>query len=101
MGEEFGEIEDSDVLDTVDVSSEIDDVLDSMTLDELRDLRDALTEDQQDISDDYEEIEKLEDLGTQNEEDYSYHWDGDPTHNVEWDDNDENPAVLEKTLRRR
>ena len=101
MGEEFGEIEDSDVLDTVDVSSEIDDVLDSMTLDELRDLRDALTEDQQDISDDYEEIEKLEDLGTQNEEDYSYHWAGDPTHNVEWDDNDENPAVLEKTLRRR
>lgn len=101
MGEEFGEIEDSDVLDSVDVSSEIDDVLDGMTLDELRDLRDALTEDQQDISDDYEEIEKLEDLGTQNEEDYSYHWDGEPTHNVEWDDNDENPAVLEKTLRRR
>lgn len=101
MGEEFSEIEDSDVLDSVDVSSEIDDVLDGMTLDELRDLRDALTEDQQDISDDYEEIEKLEDLGTQNEEDYSYHWDGEPTHNVEWDDNDENPAVLEKTLRRR
>lgn len=101
MGEEFSDIEDSDVLDSVDVSSEIDDVLDDMTLDELRDLRDALTEDQQDISDDYEEIEKLEDLGIQNEEDYSYHWDGEPTHNVEWDDNDENPAVLEKTLRRR
>ena len=53
------------------------------------------------VEDSYEGTEELEDLGVKAEEaDYSYHWDGRPMHNVEWDDNDENPAVRTKTLHR-
>ena len=73
MDEFSGDLE--DVVDTPsdvgDVSSEISDGqdvdLDSMSLDELYALRDELTE------------------GSDSSPDYSFHWDGTPTHDVEWD----------------
>ena len=92
MCSEFGELD--DVNDVTDVSSEttdIDEALDNMSLDELKDLRESLV-DTQDTGENYEDVEQLEDLGAQ-EPDCSYHWDGGPTHNVEWDDDVEDSSV--------
>ena len=62
--------------------------IDNMSLDELRDLRDGLT------SSGTEGI-------AETQPDYSFHWDGGPTHNTEWDDiGDEAPVTLEKTLKK-
>lgn len=39
-------------------------------------------------------MEQLEDLGDISQEpDYSYHWEGISTHNVEWDDDEEDPSI--------
>ena len=66
----------TDVVDTsTDLGASLTDAsdgtaidLDSMSLDELYSLRDELTDSGDSTGD------------------YSFHWDGTPTHNVEWDD---------------
>lgn len=69
--------------------------IDNMSLDELRDLRDGLT------SSGTEGIAEIEDVTAKTQPDYSFHWDGGPTHNTEWDDiGDEAPVTLEKTLKK-
>lgn len=78
MMDEFG----GDFTDVVDVPDDVGDALadtpdvdidlDSMSLDELYALRDELTDTGGDTG------------NTSN--DYSFNWDGTPTHNVEWDD---------------
>ncbi len=77
MMDEFG----GDISDAVDVTDDTGDALtdtpemdidlDSMSLDELYALRDELTD--------------TGDAGD-SANDYSFNWDGTPTHNVEWDD---------------
>ena len=77
MMDEFG----GDLTDMVDVPDDVGDALadtpavdidlDSMSLDELYALRDELTD--------------TGDTGNA-PNDYSFNWDGTPTHNVEWDD---------------
>lgn len=62
-------------------NDDIDEILDSLSLDELRDLRADLTEENNDV-------------------DYSFHWDGSPTHNVEWDENNDDPPPNIKILKR-
>lgn len=127
MVSEFDDV--NDVSESSDVSTDIDEVLDSMSLDELRDLRETVT-DTQDVSDipittfnidetidnmslselrdlresientsdldeEYESVEELKDIRTSEiNEDYGYRgWNGNPTHNVEWDDDVEDPSV--------
>lgn len=83
-----------------DGNDDIDEYLDSLSLDELRDLRAGLT-DGQDIGEDYLNTDDLQELSEENNDvDYSFHWDGNPTHNVEWDDNDEEPTPYTKVLKR-
>ena len=72
----------NDVTDVVDTSSELEPDIDSMSLDELYALRDELMN--SDASD---------------SSPYSFNWDGTPTHNVEWDD-EEDPDVAAKVLKR-
>ena len=77
MMDEFG----GDLTDMVDVPDDVGDALadtpdvdidlDSMSLDELYALRDELTD--------------TGDTGNA-PNDYSFNWDGTPTHNIEWDD---------------
>ena len=77
----------ADVVDTstdlgeslTDISDGMDIDLDSMSLDELYSLRDELTD------------------GGDSSNDYSFNWDGTPTHNVEWDDE---PGDTTYTLKR-
>ena len=77
----------TDVVDTsndfgeslTDISDGMDIDLDSMSLDELYSLRDELTDNGDSSSD------------------YSFNWDGTPTHNVEWDDE---PGDTTYTLKR-
>ena len=60
-----------DVGDALADTPDVDIDLDSMSLDELYALRDELTD--------------TGDTGNA-PNDYSFNWDGTPTHNVEWDD---------------
>ena len=78
-----------------DLEEKVEDIdIDNMSLDELRELRDTLTEETSDVETEMPDI-------TAEENDYSYHWDGGPTHNTEWDDvGDEIPNVKEKVLKR-
>lgn len=81
--------------DLIDESCEMEDSydIDNMSLNELRELRDTLTDDK--------EVEDLEDVTAEQEPDYSYHWDGGATHNVEWDDEtDVSPEIKERVLKR-
>ena len=71
-----------DITDDIDTSSELEPDIDSMSLDELYALRDELLNN--DASD---------------SSPYSFNWDGTPTHNVEWDD-EEDPDVAVKVLKR-
>lgn len=69
--------------------------IDNMSIDELRDLRDKLT------SSEIDDTVEMEDVTVDIQPDYSYHWDGDPTHDTEWDEIDgEDPNVLERVLKR-
>lgn len=76
-----------DIEDISDSTSEIDDMLDGMSLDELYDLRDSLNSN--DLPDPGDEIPDISDLTPIDEDppsDYSFHWDGEATHNTEWDE---------------
>lgn len=89
--DEFG----GETLDVADASNEVDDALadtsdvdidlDAMSLDELYALRDELTD--------------AGDTAQSAPNDYSFHWDGTPTHNVEWDDEPDNTTYT-RVLRR-
>lgn len=69
--------------------------LDNMSLDELKDLRDELT------SSELDDTADMEDVTADVPPDYSYHWDGGPTHDTEWDEIEgEDPDVLERVLKR-
>lgn len=69
--------------------------LDNMSLDELKDLRDELT------SSKLNDTAGMEDVTNDTSLDYSYHWDGGPTHDTEWDEMEgEDPDVLERVLKR-
>lgn len=107
----YSELENSDVVDlpddiecdfseASDSVSEVDNMLNDMSLEELYELRDSLTEG--DISDaesefpDVSDMVPLEEGETSN---YSYHWDGGPTHNTDWDEDPE-PTQYTKKLTR-
>ena len=83
FGGDFSEVVDvtDDAGDALTDVPEMDVDLDSMSLDDLYALRDELT-----------------DTGDNGDtpNDYSFHWDGSPTHNVEWDDEPENPVRILK-----
>lgn len=89
LDQEDADIHDIDVLDLSDeFKGQVDEMLDNLSLSELKELRNELTDTEDEIA------EPLRD--------YSYHWDGTPTHNVEWDDeSDVDPSVLERKLTRR
>ena len=89
-----------DVTELADTTDEIDDMLNGMSLDELYELRDSLMDG--DVSDIDDEIMDTSDIASIDEpdvSDYSFHWDGGPTQNTEWDENSE-PTVYTKKLTR-
>lgn len=110
----YSEFETNDVIDVTDVTDEVecdvieptdttdavDDMLNGMSLDELYELRDSLLN--SDVSDADDEIPDTSDITPIDEPkapDYSYHWDGGPTHITEWDENTD-PTVYTKKLTR-
>lgn len=89
-----------DVTEPADTTDEIDDMLDGMSLDELYELRDSLTD--SDVSDTEDEIPDTSDITPIEEAevpDYSFHWDGGSTHSTEWDEDSEPTAYTKKLTR--
>ena len=89
-----------DTTELDDTTEELDDMLAGMSLEELHELRDSLTE--RDVSDTGDEIPDISDITPIEEAgvpDYSFHWDGRPTHNTEWDEDPEPTAYTKKLTR--
>ena len=107
----YSEFESSDVVDlpddiecdfteASDSTSEVDDMLNDMSLEELYELRDSLTDG--DVSDDESEFPDVSDMMPLEDEvasDYSFHWDGGPTHNTDWDEDPEPTDYTRKLTR--
>lgn len=90
----------SDVDEPSDTADGIDEMLDSMTLDQLYELRDSLTE--PDISDGGEnppDVSDLEPIEETESPDYSFHWDGGPTHDTDLDEDEEPSPYIRKLIR--
>lgn len=66
----------------IDNSGDIDEVLDSLSIEELHDLRDGITNG--DLSD--VDISSLKPLDEEPVQNYEFHWDGGPTHNTDLDE---------------
>lgn len=83
--EDTGDVTDAvdSIEDVSDVVTDLEPDLDNMSLDDLYALRDELTG--SDASD---------------SSPYSFNWDGTPTHDVEWDNDDNGPDVDVKVLKR-
>lgn len=107
----YSEFEGNDVVDLPDdiecdfseksdSMSEVDDMLNNMSLEELYALRDYLTEG--DVSDDEGEFPDVSDmmpLEDMKASDYSFHWDGGPTHNTDWEKDLESTEYTKKLRR--
>ena len=125
MGDDVTDNVESDIEELVDTEESVDDVLDAMSLDELYELKEDLQ--QTAINDTVDEVlssmsldelyelkENLQPSDIQNDvppvvdvppmevkkkPDNSFHWDGGPTHNTEWDEETE-PTTYTKKLTR-
>lgn len=80
----------SDVKEPIDNSDSVDEMLKTMSLDELYELRDNLTN---------SDIPDISDLKPIDEQDFAFHWDGGPTHNTDLDEDTE-PSPYTKKLTR-
>lgn len=80
----------TDVEEPIDTSDNVDEMLDTMSLDELYELRDSLTNG---------DIPDISDLKPIDEPDFTFHWDGGPTHNTDLDEDTE-PSPYTKKLTR-
>ena len=90
----------SDVEEPNDTSDEVDEMLDTMSLDELYELRENLTKgDSTAIEDDIPDISDLKPIEEPEGSDFSFHWDGGPTHNTDLDE-DAEPSPYTKKLTR-
>lgn len=89
-----------DFSETNDSISEVDDMLNDMSLEELYELRDSLTEgDMSDQENEFPDVSDMMPLEDEEASDYSFHWDGGPTHNTDWDEDPE-PTEYTKKLTR-
>lgn len=79
-----------DVVEPIDASDKVDEMLNTMSLDELYELRDNLTT---------SDIPDISDLKPIDEPDFTFHWDGGPTHNTDLDE-DVEPSPYTKKLTR-
>ena len=94
--EDFVDVTDDitpDVEEPIDTSDKIDDMLDTMSLDELHELRDNLT------NGDIPDISDLKPIDEPQSSDFSFRWDGGPTHNTDLDE-DVDPSPYTKKLTR-
>lgn len=91
--EDFVDVTDNitgDVVEPIDASDKVDEMLNTMSLDELYELRDNLTT---------SDIPDISDLKPIDEPDFTFHWDGGPTHNTDLDE-DVEPSPYTKKLTR-
>ena len=91
--EDFVDVTDDitgDVVEPIDASDKVDEMLNTMSLDELYELRDNLTT---------SDIPDISDLKPIDEPDFTFHWDGGPTHNTALDE-DVEPSPYTKKLTR-
>lgn len=79
-----------DIAEPADTSDQVDKMLDTMSLDELHKLREDLTN---------SNIPDISDLRPIDEPDFTFHWDGGPTHNTDLDEDTE-PSPHTKKLTR-
>lgn len=90
----------ADVEEPIDTSDEVDEILDTMSLDELYELRENLTKgDATAIEDEIPDISDLKPIEEPEGSDFSFHWDGGPTHNTDLDE-DAEPSPYTKKLTR-
>lgn len=90
----------ADVEEPIDTSDEVDEILDKMSLDELYELRENLTKgDATAIEYDIPDISDLKPIEEPECSDFSFHWDGGPTHNTDLDE-DAEPSPYTKKLTR-
>ena len=87
-----------------DSTSEVADMLSDMSLEELYELRDSLTEGdisdaESDADNEFPDVSDMMPLEEEDTSDYSFHWDGGPTHNTDWDEDPE-PTEYTKKLTR-
>ena len=80
----------SDVKEPIDNSDSVDEMLNTMSLDELYELRDDLAN---------SDIPDISDLKPIDEQGFTFHWDGGPTHNTDLDEDTE-PSPYTKKLTR-
>lgn len=101
--EDFVDVTDDitgDVEEPIDTSDKVDEMLDTMSLDELYELRENLTKgDATDIEDNIPDISDLKPIDEPESSDFSFHWDGGPTHNTDLDE-DAEPLPYTKKLTR-
>lgn len=90
----------ADVEEPNDTSDKVDEMLDTMSLDELFELRENLTNgDATAIEDDIPDVSDLKPIEEPESSDFSFHWDGGPTHNTDLDEDTE-PSPYTKKLTR-
>lgn len=90
----------SDTVIPTDTAEEIDEILDAMSLDELLDLRDKLTDDSSsDFSKSIPDISDLTPIDDPEPSDFSFHWDGGPTHDTDLDEYTEPSPTIKKLTR--
>lgn len=89
----------TDVQEPIDTSDKVDEMLDTMSLDELYELRENLTNGDAAIEDDIPDISDLKPIEEPEVSDFSFHWDGGPTHNTDLDEDTE-PSPYTKILKR-
>lgn len=80
----------SDVKEPIDNSDSVDEMLNTMSLDELYELRDNLAN---------SDIPDISDLKPIDEQGFTFHWDGGSTHNTDLDEDTE-PSPYTKKLTR-
>lgn len=80
----------SDVEEHIDASDEVDDMLDTLSLDELYELRNNLTGG---------EMPDTSDLKPIDEPNFAFRWNGEPTHNTDLDEDTEPSPRIKKLTR--
>ena len=90
----------ADIEEPTDKSDRVDEMLDIMSLNELYELREKLTNgDATAIEEDIPDLSDLRPIEEPESSDFSFHWDGGPTHNIDLDE-DAEPSPYPKKLTR-
>lgn len=92
----------ADIEEPTDNSDKADEMLDAMSLNELYELREKLTNGDATtivIEEDIPDLSDLRPIEEPESSDFSFHWDGGPTHNIDLDE-DAEPSSYTKKLTR-